>query len=321
MGLDYKDVNVVVTGVGGFIGSSIADRLLSLGAKVTGIDLFVDYYPRAMKENNLLSAKKNKNFHFIEGDCATLDLAPILKDVKYVFHQAAQAGVRASWGEKFDTYTHHNILGTQRVLEACVNSPSLKRVMYASSSSVYGDAESYPTHEKLLPRPKSPYGVTKLAAEHLMMLYTSEFGVPTTSLRYFTVFGPRQRPDMAFHKFIRAGLLKENLPLYGTGEQVRDFTFIDDIVDANLAAALSDKALGTVYNLGGGTEASINDVLAMIEARIPDLKIDRHPAQRGDAKKTCADTTLAKNDFGFNPKISLVEGIEREIAWMKSICF
>jgi nucleoside-diphosphate-sugar epimerase len=317
MSSDFKGAKVLVTGAAGFIGSSLVDELLKQGAVVTGVDFFVDYYPRAMKEKNLSSAKTNSSFSCVEADLATMDIDALVRGKDYIFHQAAQAGVRASWGEKFDTYTHHNILATQRLLESCVDSPTLKRIMYASSSSIYGDAESYPTHEKLLPRPKSPYGVTKLAAEHLMMLYTTEFGVPTTSLRYFTVFGPRQRPDMAFHRFIRAGLTKEPVPLYGTGAQIRDFTFISDIVAANLAAACSNNTIGEVYNLGGGTEASITEVLSIIEARIPQLVIDRHPAQKGDATKTCADTSKAKNAFGFAPKVSLVEGIEHEIAWLK----
>jgi len=319
MSSEFRGATVLVTGAAGFIGSSLIDELLYQGATVIGIDLFVDYYPRAMKERNLSSALQHSSFRLVEGDLATMDLAPFMQGVDFIFHQAAQAGVRASWGKQFDSYTHHNVLATQRLLEASVGVPTLKRIMYASSSSVYGDAESYPTHEKLLPKPKSPYGVSKLAAEHLMMLYTTEFGVPTTSLRYFTVFGPRQRPDMAFHRFIRAALMKEPLPLYGTGAQVRDFTFISDIVTANLRAALAPQAIGEAYNLGGGTEASIHDVLKIIEDRIPQLVIDRHPAQKGDATKTCADTTKAKEAFGFAPKVSLEEGIEHEIAWLRQV--
>lgn len=311
-------MHCLVTGAAGFIGSSIVDRLLAQGHTVVGVDCFVDYYPRAMKEANLVEAKKNKNFTFIEADIGAMDTDALLRGVEWIFHQAAQAGVRSSWGKEFDLYTRHNILVSQRLLESAKGSKTLKKFIYASSSSVYGDAETFPTREELTPKPLSPYGVSKLAAEHLMMLYAKEFAVPTVSLRYFTVYGPRQRPDMAFHRFIRAGLTGEQITIYGTGEQMRDFTFIDDIVTANINAAKSDTK-GVIYNLGGGTNATVNSVLEILTQEIGTLNVKRVDRQVGDAWRTSADTTKAKKDLGFAPSVTLHEGLKAEIAWMKSI--
>lgn len=307
----------IVTGVAGFIGSHLAEYLLDKGIEVVGIDCFVDYYPREVKERNLKASLTNSRFKFIESDLNSLDLKGVLEGATYVFHQAAQAGVRASWGNSFDGYTHHNILATQRLLEAAKGNTSIKKIVYASSSSIYGDAEAFPTSEGMRPQPISPYGVTKLAAEHLMSLYAKEFAVPTVSLRYFTVFGPRQRPDMAFHRFIRAALTDQEIALYGTGEQIRDFTFISDIVDANFRAAELAPS-GAIYNLGGGTSASVNDVFKIIESKLGRLKIKRHDRQKGDAFRTCADTNRARSEIGFNPKVGLEEGIKREISWLSS---
>lgn len=308
----------IVTGAAGFVGSTLVDRLLRDGCIVTGIDCFVDYYPKELKLQNIQGSIKNPNYNFIEMDINKVDWSSTLDGVEWIFHQAAQAGVRASWGQSFEPYTHHNILGTQRILEAVKGSKTLKKIVYASSSSVYGNAETFPTLESVTPAPISPYGVTKLAAEHLMCLYASEFGVPSTSLRYFTVFGPRQRPDMAFHRFIRAALSKEPITLYGDGEQARDFTFIDDIVEANIQAA--EKATnGSVFNIGGGTNATVNDVLSILKKEIGDLNIVTYDRQYGDARKTSANTTKAKTMLGFDPKVSLVDGISAEIDWLRSI--
>jgi nucleoside-diphosphate-sugar epimerase len=316
-------MHCLVTGAAGFVGSSLCDRLLADGHSVVGLDCFVDYYPRAMKERNLVAARSHKNFRFVEANllganqtsaAATLD--PLLKNVEVVFHQAAQAGVRASWGTTFQSYTDNNILGTQQLLEAIRRSSSVKKVVYASSSSVYGDAESFPTAETVTPRPVSPYGVSKLAAEHLMVLYAKEFKVPTVSLRYFTVFGPRQRPDMAFHRFIRSGLTKEALSLFGDGEQSRDFTFISDIVEANLLAAERGPA-GSVFNVGGGVQATVNEVLTIISSLVGPLTINRLERQAGDARHTSADTTKAREILGFNPKVKLHEGIALEAEWLR----
>ena len=311
----------VVTGVAGFIGSSIADRLLSLGHEVIGIDCFVDYYPREMKEKNLESARSDNRFTFIESNLLDLPLEQTLAGANWIFHQAAQAGVRASWGESFRIYTDNNILATQRLLEATKTSQvreTLQKVVYASSSSVYGSAETLPTSEQILPRPVSPYGVSKLAAEHLMVLYKSEFAVPTASLRYFTVYGPRQRPDMAFRKFITAALQNESIVVYGDGEQSRDFTFIRDIVGANIAAA-STETIDLVFNIGGGSRVTVNQVVAMLEEILnKKIHVDYRPRAIGDAAHTSADTSRAREQLKYKPQVSLQEGLRAEAEWVET---
>lgn len=309
----------VVTGAAGFVGSSICDALLERGAEVVGIDCFIDYYPRSVKEANLIAARSHSNFKFIEGNLLELDLPKLLSAADYIFHQAAQAGVRASWGRDFNIYTENNIAATQRLLEAAKTEgvkENLKKIVYASSSSVYGDAETFPTRETSLPCPLSPYGVSKLAAEHLMVLYQKEFAVPTVSLRYFTVYGPRQRPDMAFNKFIRAVLKGEELQVYGDGLQTRDFTFISDAVEANIAAAQAE-APQLVYNIGGGSRVSVREILATIaEITGQTPRVAYLDRQKGDVKHTAADTSRAKADFQYSPKVGLKEGLEREVAWL-----
>lgn len=308
----------LVTGAAGFVGSTLSERLLRDGHTVRAIDCFTDYYDTALKRRNLEVALKHPEFKFVDKDLCTIDMAELLDGVEWVFHQAAQAGVRRSWGEYFSTYTENNIGVTQRLLESCKGRSGIQSIVYASSSSVYGDAEDYPTSENTIPRPVSPYGVTKLAAEHLMRLYASEFDVPTVSLRYFTVFGPRQRPDMAFHKFIKAILKGEGIDVYGDGEQSRDFTFIEDIVEANVLAATAGKP-GQVFNIGGGTNATLKQVLEILQNRLGDFPVSYQARQAGDARHTSADTSLARTDLGFAPQISLEEGIEREIEWMHGL--
>jgi nucleoside-diphosphate-sugar epimerase len=306
----------VVTGAAGFVGSSLCDELLSRGHEVVGIDAFVDYYPREMKEKNLESAKTHERFSFIEGDLRTCELARLVDGAEWVFHQAAQAGVRASWGGLFQSYCDYNIVATQRLLDALKGSETLKKVVFASSSSVYGNAESFPTSELAVPQPVSPYGVTKLASEHLMSLYCSEFEVPTVSLRYFTVFGPRQRPDMAFHRFCKAAILGEEITVYGDGEQSRDFTFISDIVDANILSAEKGTP-GLVANIGGGTQATVNEVLSFLDTHIGTLRVNRVARQAGDARHTKGDTSRAQKELQFSPKVSLYEGLRHEVTWMQ----
>jgi len=310
-------MKALVTGAAGFIGSHLTAALLDRGAAVIGLDCFTDYYPRAAKEKNLEENTLREKFRFVENSIADADLPTLLDGVTHVFHLAAQAGVRKSWGKDFRTYTVNNIEATQILLEACVGRP-IERFVYSSSSSVYGDAATIPMREDALPQPLSPYGVTKLAAEHLCMLYHANHGVRACALRYFTVYGPRQRPDMAFHRFIKAALREEPISLYGDGGQTRDFTFVADAVAANIAAA--DRGVpGRAYNIGGGSRVSMNDVLRIIErtAGHP-LKVNREAAQKGDMRDTYADTTRAREDLGFRPTVSLEEGIQAEYRWLSS---
>ena len=310
-------MKALVTGVAGFIGSHLAASLLDKGATVVGVDCFTDYYPRALKERNLEENKLRQGFRFAETAIQDADLPALLDDVTHVFHLAAQAGVRKSWGKDFAVYTANNVDATQILLEACVGR-DLTRFVHASSSSVYGDLATMPMREDALPRPVSPYGVTKLAAEQLGYLYHFNYGVPTTAMRYFTVYGPRQRPDMAFNRFLRAALKDEPITLYGDGEQTRDFTFVADAVSATIAAG-ERGVPGTAYNIGGGSRVSMNDVLTIIERIIGrPLQVTRADAQKGDMRDTYADTSLAQRDLGFSPKVSLEEGIQAEYRWLQS---
>ena len=310
-------MNALVTGVAGFIGSTLAGRLLDSGARVTGIDCFTDYYPRPTKEANLATLLGRSGFQFVESTIQAADLARLVPDATHVFHLAAQAGVRKSWGRDFDVYTANNIEATQVLLEACVGT-KIERLVYASSSSVYGDDTPLPMRETALPAPLSPYGVTKLAAEHLCNLYHANHGVPCVSLRYFTVYGPRQRPDMAFHRFLRAAIASQPITLYGDGEQTRDFTFVADAATATAAAAARGVP-GRVYNIGGGSRVSVNRVLDIV-GRIAGRRLDvrREGVQKGDMRDTYADTSRARVDLGFAPTVTIEEGLAAEYEWMKA---
>ena len=310
-------MKALVTGAAGFIGSHVVERLLTLGADVFGLDCFTNYYARALKENNLSVARSISRFNFLETRIQDADLDKILHDCTHVFHLAAQAGVRKSWGQDFSVYTACNVEATQILLEACSRT-TLQRVVYASSSSVYGDDGIIPMHEDHRPQPVSPYGVTKLAAEHLCHLYWRARGVPTVALRYFTVYGPRQRPDMAFHRFLKAILTDAPVLLYGDGTQTRDFTFVQDAVSATIAAADRGES-GRVYNIGGGSRVSVNHVLELMAACTGQQpRIDRLPVQKGDMRHTYADTSTAADALGFMPSVSLKQGIEEEFEWLVS---
>jgi UDP-glucose 4-epimerase len=309
-------MKAVVTGAAGFIGSHLAESLLVDGAEVVGIDCFTDYYPRAVKEQNLAVLREHGGFRLVEGRLQDLDLAPSLEGAEQVYHLAAQAGVRDSWGRDFAHYTDHNVLASQQLLEAAL-AAGRPRLVYASSSSVYGVTPTLPLREDGPCQPVSPYGVTKLAAEHLAVLYHRTYALPTVSLRYFTVFGPRQRPDMAFHRFLKAARSGEPIHLYGDGRQTRDFTYVSDIVTATRAAAVSGQP-GSVYNVGGGERVELNHVLQLIEeiSGTP-LQIQREEAQKGDMRDTFADTTAARRDLGFQSSVRLAEGLAREWDWLR----
>lgn len=308
----------LVTGAAGFIGSSISDRLLSDGHRVIGVDCFTDYYPREIKENNLKNALEFSEFRLIEEDLLNLDLEGLLDGVDWVFHEAAQAGVRMSWGSYFDTYLHNNVQVTQRLLEAAKSS-SITRLVYASSSSVYGDAPELPLRETARPQPVSPYGVTKLAAEHLGHLYHVNHGVPFVGLRYFTVYGPRQRPDMGFHKFIKAALTGQEIVIYGDGEQTRDFTYVSDAVEANMLAAQAEHSVGGVFNIGGGSRISVNEVLSILRGLAGSLNVRYIENQKGDVRHTMSDTTLVRSVLGYSPKVDIKQGLANEFGWLRDM--
>jgi UDP-glucose 4-epimerase len=311
-------MKALVTGAAGFIGSTLSARLLAQGADVVGIDCFTDFYGRDIKERNLAPLVAHERFSFVEAALQTADLAPVLDGVTHVFHLAAQAGVRGSWGTQFQTYTSHNVDATQRLLEA-LKGRSISRLVYASSSSVYGDVAAIPMREDARVQPVSPYGVTKLAAEHLCQLYQASYGVPAVALRYFTVYGPKQRPDMAFHRFVRAALTGAPITLFGDGGQTRDFTFVEDAVTATIAAGDRGRP-GGVYNIGGGnrvTIAHVLDQIAAITGRTLDVR--RQGEERGDMRDTAADTSRAHEDLGFQAAYSLESGLAAEVAWMKTL--
>lgn len=310
-------MKALVTGAAGFIGSTLTDRLLSQGADVVGIDCFTDYYPRALKERNLAAARPSPRFRFVEDDLLGTDLDALLDGVTHIFHLAAQAGVRKSWGRDFGVYVHNNIAVSQRLLEACAGRP-LDRFVYASTSSVYGDDAPIPMREDQRLQPLSPYGVSKLAAEHLGHLYHVNHGLPFVALRYFTVYGPRQRPDMGFHRFLTAAMDGRPLTRYGDGEQTRDFTFVADAVTGTVAAGTRGVP-GRVYNLGGGARVTVNDVFAMIGRLVGEpIAIDQQPPQKGDMRDTYADTSRAATDLGFAPSVTLEQGLAEEYAWLRS---
>jgi UDP-glucose 4-epimerase len=328
----------LVTGAAGFIGSHLVERLLREGHHVVGIDSFADYYPRWIKEHNLAGVARHERFAFIEADLLDLDMRALLqgqpvesqtqqssqhqirdpaarRPIDVVFHLAAQPGVRASWGATFEVYARNNILATQRLLEAARGLP-LNKFVYASSSSVYGNAETLPTTEDMRPQPISPYGVTKLAGEHLCLLYCHNHALPVVCLRYFTVYGPRQRPDMAFHRFIRAIFEEQEILVYGDGNQTRDFTYVDDAVDATVRASVA-KVTGEVFNIGGGSRVTVNETIRVLEQILgKKAKLRYSENQAGDVRHTAADTGRAAAMLGFQPQTSLTHGLQAECRWV-----
>lgn len=309
----------LVTGAAGFVGSHIAERLLADGHEVCGIDAFIDYYDRSIKEQNLERSRCWSSFSFLEGNLVSMPLLSVVEGIDWIFHQAAQAGVRASWGEEFTRYIECNVLATQRLLEVALRMGGIKRFVNASSSSIYGDTSPLPIQENAPLHPVSPYGVTKLAAENLCTLYHRNFEVPTVSLRYFTVYGPRQRPDMAFHRFCKALLRNEPIRLYDDGNQTRDFTYIGDIVEANMRAAISQEAVGQVMNIAGGSHVDLHSVLALLQ-QISDrpVKVYFEARQHGDVRHTFADIQRAQQLLDYYPRVSLEDGLMQEFNYVQS---
>lgn len=322
-GILAPGTRVVVTGCAGFIGSTVSEALLQLGCRVTGVDCLTDYYDPALKRENLAGLLAHRDFTFRQEDLQELDPVALLSGQRACFHLAAQAGVRASWGDTFAEYLGRNVMATQRLLEACRRSEvkdTLVRFVYSSSSSVYGDQEQLPVTEQALPQPRSPYGVTKMAAEHLCVLYSANFSVPTSSLRYFTVYGPRQRPDMAFRKYIEAALDGRVFQVYGDGQQTRDFTYVGDAVRSNLLAVACDRPW-EVFNTGGGSNVVFADALALLgnllRERVPGVTatVEYRPTADGDVRDTFAERTYVEKTIGYRPTIAFEEGLRREVAW------
>jgi UDP-glucuronate 4-epimerase len=307
----------LVTGAAGFIGSHLCVGLQSHGDHVRGVDAFTDYYGRGLKYENLAWAQGLGRLEFFEDDLATGDLDALLDGVDGVFHLAAQPGVRASWGEEFEIYLRDNLRVTQRILRAAAVRDV--RVVYASSSSIYGDAECYPTAEEVVPRPISPYGITKLGCEHLARSFAGAMGLNAVGLRYFTVFGPRQRPDMAFTRLARAALCGETFDLLGDGNQSRDFTYVGDAVAATIGAMKRGRA-GINYNVGGGAETTLKHVVELVqELTGQSIAIRRRDRAAGDVRRTASDTARIRHDLGWVPKTSVREGLEAQLEWMRTI--
>lgn len=314
---------IVVTGAAGFVGSHLVEELLRRfpDDKIIAVDSYNDYYSESTKRRNQRSLHEVEGDHFrlVAADLLTTDLESVIPSTtRAIFHQAGQPGVRSSWGSEFSLHIDRNIAVTQRLLEFSKTLPLLERFVFASSSSVYGDAESYPTDESTMPRPRSPYGVTKLAAENLCSLYAANFRLPTVSLRYFTVYGPRQRPDMAFTRFCKAHLQGRPIAVYGDGTQVRDFTFVSDVVAANVLSLVNDVSPGTVLNISGGSSVSINQVLATLsEISGRNVDIDYTDFATGDVTRTGGSSERARTVLGWEPSVSLDEGLAIQYSWAR----
>jgi len=308
-------MKALVTGACGFIGTNLCLSLLKDGHFITGVDSYTDNYPRDVKEANCKLLKTFSNFKFLEIDLLTSDLSKIVEGIDVIFHLAGQPSVHNSWGKDFQVYSDRNVVLTQRLLFAA-NEAKTSRFVNSSSSSVYGRVTSTPTREVDEKRPISPYGVTKLAAENLVTLYGTEFGLSTVSLRYFTVYGPRQRPDMAFSKLIEVGSKGSNFPLHGDGSQIRDFTFVGDVVEANKSAALANLRPGSVFNIGGGSPVSMSETITMLEKIIDTrIQITLNPLGPGNPMVTTADCSAASAILGWKPKTDIYTGLKAQAEW------
>lgn len=310
-------MRALVTGCAGFIGSHLTESLLADGASVIGVDCFNENYGRAEKLKNLEQAREWDGFDFVPIDLSRGELHDLVADCDVIFHLAAEPGVRSSWGTRFDAYLRNNVLATQHLLEATKAHPG-KRFVFASSSSIYGQAEELPTPEATTPRPFSPYGTTKLAAEHLCHLYHGNYGVETVTLRYFSVFGPRQRPDMAFSTFCQAAVTDKPITVFGDGRQTRDFTYVADVVAATRRAAVAPDVIGRAYNVGGGSQISLAEALVLIEALAGrKLSVNNLPVQEGDVRDTGADISLARRDLQYDPNTDFASGLKAEFDWVR----
>lgn len=305
-----------VTGAAGFVGSHLVEILLERGYEVIGLDAFTDSYDPSAKEANAAAIGAGRRFRLVREDLNGADLPALLRGIDVVFHLAAQAGVRASWGADFDRYLRANVLATQKLLEAAKGAP-LRRFVYASSSSVYGEAATLPIREDAPLRPHSPYGVTKLAGENLGHLYKRNHGVPFKALRYFTVLGPRQRPDMAPYRIVAAALGGEPITVYGSGDQTRDFTFVRDAARATVDAAEKESA-SDAFNVGGGARVSLNETICLVE-EIAGRPVARRSGdrQKGDVRDTFADTSAAEKELGYAPSATLREALEALVRWYR----
>lgn len=312
-------MNIIVTGAAGFIGSHLTEALLAEGHSVVGLDYKSQSQDRSAMPDHLKHLKRHPNFQLRSDNLLQIDLEPCLEDAEVVFHLAGIAGVRNSWGTNFSEYLDANILLTQRILEACKKATKLKKLVYASSSSVYGGGAGEYSSELSPTRPISPYGLTKLAGEQLCSLYYKQYGIPFSAMRYFTVYGPRQRPDMGFHRFMKAAFLDLPLTIYGDGQQTRDFTYVSDVVKANMSAMNCNKH-GTIFNVGGIETASINDIIGRIERLSgKKLKLQYVPAQPGDPITTRADISFAKLELGYHPVVSLDEGMAQQWSYISEL--
>lgn len=309
-------MKALITGAAGFIGSTLASKLAAEGHEIVGLDNFSSYYDPEIKRRNIARIPPLR-FSLIRGDLVDAELAAILSDCDVVYHLAAQPGVNTSWGSTFARYVADNVLATQRLLDASV-SAGIHRFVYASSSSVYGSRVVFPAVEESILRPFSPYGVSKLAAEHLCSVYADNFELSTVALRFFTVYGPAQRPDMAFSRFIRAGLAGDEITIHGDGSQVRDFTFVDDTVDALVRAGTMPVVGGSVFNVSGGSSASVIEVLDIIRELVGGLRVTHGPALPGDVRQTGGSSARLREELDWLPAVDLRVGLERQVEWTQA---
>lgn len=310
-------MRALVTGAAGFVGSHLVEALVAQGDTVLGVDCFTPYYDVGQKRENA-AAIAGPAVELVDADLRVAAIEPLLDGIDVVFHQAAQPGVRLSWSSGFRDYVEQNVIVTQRLLEAVLVAGA-RRVIYASSSSIYGHQERYPVCEDDLPAPFSPYGVTKLAAEHLCGVYAENWGVPTVSLRYFTVFGPRQRPDMSIHRLCESAIGGDVFPRHGDGKQIREFTYVSDIVAGNLAAAAADIAPGTAVNLAGGSEITLSELIVMVgDLAGSPVAVEARPSEPGDSRRNGGAVDRARELLGWEPRVSLPDGINAQLAWHRA---